>query len=518
MATEYERKRLENIRRNDEMMASLNVHAKASLLSASTKRSRDHSKSLKKQQQKKKESEAPIVKRQSLRTRGLTPDSDGLPHGVSECPKGLPFPQYVSLRVLAPLPLDDGDGSHSQFVDTLSGITRKPNGETSTVTENDDDSFDLGSLCLEPHDVKRVVPERVLVVKFLPCEGVKLVAAGDKDGNVGFWNLDCQNEEEDGGVSLFKPHTYSVTSLVFQQNSFSKKKEKRRKKKVHIFFFFFFFFNSCQVITSSYDGLIRLMDVEKMVFDLVYSRDEYEPIHSLSQRPNDEQSLYFGGGEGMFNVWDLRAGKSVFNWELHKYRIHTVDFNPRNPHLMATSSQDRTACLWDLRTMGAKKPKALATVDHAKAVYSAYFSPSGLSLATTRYILFCFFPSACFNTSLRFCFPCSRDNYVGVLSGANFEDTSMIYHCNNTVRKISSFRGVWGWDDSNIFVGNVAKGIGVNQTKGIDVISTKLKRTVKKLQSPLVKDVISRLHCHPLNVGMLAGSTAGGHVYVWTTK
>ncbi|CAN6971439.1 unnamed protein product [Brassica rapa subsp. trilocularis] len=62
MATAYERKRLKNIRRNDAMMASLNVHAKASLLSASTKRSRDHSKSLKKQQQKKKESEAPIIR------------------------------------------------------------------------------------------------------------------------------------------------------------------------------------------------------------------------------------------------------------------------------------------------------------------------------------------------------------------------------------------------------------------------------------------------------------------------
>ncbi|CDY50365.1 BnaA09g13140D [Brassica napus] len=64
MATAYERKRLENIRRNDAMMASLNIHAKASLLSASTKRSRDHSKSLKKQQ-KKKEPEAPIIKWQS---------------------------------------------------------------------------------------------------------------------------------------------------------------------------------------------------------------------------------------------------------------------------------------------------------------------------------------------------------------------------------------------------------------------------------------------------------------------
>ncbi|XP_056851002.1 uncharacterized protein LOC108835119 [Raphanus sativus] len=223
---------------------------------------------------------------------------------------------YVSLRVLAPLPLDDGEGSHTQLVDTLSGIARKPNGEeTSTVTENEDgDSFDLGSFCLEPCNVKRVVPERVLVVKFLPSDGVKLVAAGDN----------CR---------------------------------------------------SC------------------------------------------------------------------------------------------------------------------------KGCVPAYFSPSGLSLATT-----------------------SRDNYVGVLSGANFEDTSMIYHFSSTVCSISNFRGVWGWDDSHIFVGNVAKGIGGNQTRGIDVISTKLKRTVKKLQSPLLKDVMSRLYCHPLNVGMLAGSTAGGYVYVWTTK
>ncbi|KAF2536285.1 hypothetical protein F2Q68_00022666 [Brassica cretica] len=79
-------------------------------------------------------------------------------------------------------------------------------------------------------NVKRVVPERVLVVEFLPCEGVKLVAVGDKNGNVGFWNLGCQNEEEDGGVSLFKPHTYSVTSLVFQQNSFSKSGDPGKRK------------------------------------------------------------------------------------------------------------------------------------------------------------------------------------------------------------------------------------------------------------------------------------------------
>lgn len=39
--TEYERKRLDNIRRNDEMMAALKVHSKATELStASSKRQR----------------------------------------------------------------------------------------------------------------------------------------------------------------------------------------------------------------------------------------------------------------------------------------------------------------------------------------------------------------------------------------------------------------------------------------------------------------------------------------------
>lgn len=38
--TEYERKRLENIKRNEEMLAALKVHAKASDLSAASKRQR----------------------------------------------------------------------------------------------------------------------------------------------------------------------------------------------------------------------------------------------------------------------------------------------------------------------------------------------------------------------------------------------------------------------------------------------------------------------------------------------
>ncbi|CAH8330150.1 unnamed protein product [Eruca vesicaria subsp. sativa] len=507
MATEYERKRLENIRRNDEMMAALNVRAKASLLSAATKRSRDESKSFKK---KKSKPETPIVMRKSLRTRGLDPDTVGLPDWFSDYPKRMastPPPsaplQKSSARLLAPLPFHkayDGEGSCKKFVETMVNVdvatvkdncssNRRRSSRLSNVKEEHvlsrernlvkDDSpmingylkkevvkgekieFDMEHLSLESHNVARVVPGRIFVVKFMPCENVKLLAAGDKLGNVGFWNLDCGDDENDG-IYMFHPHTSPVSSLVFQQNSFSK------------------------VISSSYDGLIRLMDVEKSVFDLVYSCDD--AIFSLSQRPNDDQSFYFCEGYGMLNVWDIRAGKSSFKWDLHEHRINSIDFNPQNPHVMATSSTDGSACLWDLRSMGSTTPKTLKTVNHSRAVHSAYFSPSGLSLATT-----------------------SVDNHIGILSGVNFEDTSMISHDNTTNRWISTFRGVWGWDDSYIFVAN-------RSSKGVDVISTKLKRTVKELQDPLMKAIPCRLHCHPLNVGVLAGSTAGGQVYVWTPK
>ncbi|XP_010472887.1 PREDICTED: WD repeat-containing protein 76-like [Camelina sativa] len=475
MATEYERKRLENIRRNDEMMAALNVRAKASLLVAPTKSTREDVK---------KSTKPTTVIRESKRTRGLTPDSAGLPFNHKRTHNTRPLHKASSTPMPFDVAYEGEDDSLTQFVDTLLGIISRGTGavkddnespppmvmrsRTSSigVVNNRDEAdlptgFDLESLSLEPHNVARVVPGRVLVAKFLPCLDVKMIAAGGAHGSVGFWNLDCQGDDDDDGIYLFTPHTNVVTSLVFQQNSFYR------------------------VITSSYDGLIRVMDVEKLVFDSVCSRDE--SIYSLSQRPNDEQSLFFSEGNGMFNLWDLRAGKSVFHWELHELRINSVDFNPQNPHIMATSSSDGTACLWDLRSMGAPKPKTLTTVNHSRAVDSAYFSPSGLLLATT-----------------------SCDNNVGILSGRNFEDTSMIYHKNSTLRNICNFRGVWGWDDSCIIIGNMSK--------GIDVISPERKRIAMSLQSPLMKSIPSRINCHPLNVGTLAGSTAGGEVYVWTAN
>ncbi|MBA0868473.1 hypothetical protein Goshw_014242 [Gossypium schwendimanii] len=238
-----------------------------------------------------------------------------------------------------------------------------------------------------------------------------------------------------------------------------------------------------QIYSSGHDGFIRLMDAEKEVFDVVHYCDK--TIHCLSQQPNDLWSLYFSEGRGVLIEWDVRTGKSSGNWMLHEDTINTISFNPQNPNVMATSSTDGTACIWDLRSTRSRKPKTMKTASHGRAVNSAYFSPSGTSLATT-----------------------SLDNNVGIISGFNYEDTSMIYHDNSTGTLNLSFRGIWGWDDSCIFIGNMRK--------GIDVISPVKRTSVMTLQSPQLPAIPWRFDAHPYEVGMLAAATNGSGVCLWT--
>jgi len=138
-----------------------------------------------------------------------------------------------------------------------------------------------------------------------------------------------------------------------------------------------------QIYTSCYDGTVRLMDAEKEIFDLVVDSDEC--IFALSQPTNEANCLYFAEGYGGLTIWDNRIGKRSSHWVLHKRRINTVDFNCENPHIVATSCSDGTACTWDLRYTDGDKLTPLRIFTHDRALQSAYFSPSGSSLAITRY-------------------------------------------------------------------------------------------------------------------------------------
>jgi len=56
----------------------------------------------------------------------------------------------------------------------------------------------------------------------------------------------------------------------------------------------------------------------------------------------------------------------------------------------------------------------------------------------------------------------------------------------------------------------------MSEKKGVDVVSVVQQATVMTLESPLISAIPLKFDAHSYEVGMLAGGTSGGQVYVWT--
>uniref|UniRef100_A0A804LQA7 DROUGHT SENSITIVE 1 n=1 Tax=Zea mays TaxID=4577 RepID=A0A804LQA7_MAIZE len=310
--TEYERRREENIRRNETILAAL--RRKAAELSASFIPTASSPKRPKKQHPLARTT-SPVVLRRSLRTRGIPA----------------------------------GESSACDGANTSLNTPPSPTKPRSTR-----------ELVLRPVDVRKVVPGRILSLRILPLSDRTVVVAGNVHGHIGFWDVDRLVEDEDGdgvdGVFEYFPHRGSVGGIVMHPAMLHK------------------------IYSSSYHGEICLMDVEKENFNTVYLCDY--PIFSLCQAPNSPSSLYFAEGNEL-KLFDERMGKVPTTWSLHDHRINSIDFRPENPYIFATSSTDRTVCIWDIRRMKKKGSESLKVLEYNKSIQSAYFSPSGNMLATT---------------------------------------------------------------------------------------------------------------------------------------
>ena len=162
--------------------------------------------------------------------------------------------------------------SANQFMDTLNNVvseyssgSSRRNASPTTVTHNIE--RDIHALSLdEESNVAKVVPERIYSVACHPSSQHLLVCAGDKLGYVGLWNVDQYNntDREEGtkkgkisstdGVHLFKPHSRPVSTLIWNTSG-------------------------SKLLSSSYDGTVRCLDVEKQVFDEVFATYDDEEVY-----------------------------------------------------------------------------------------------------------------------------------------------------------------------------------------------------------------------------------------------
>ncbi|XP_057523595.1 uncharacterized protein LOC130803496 [Amaranthus tricolor] len=465
--SDYERRRLENIKRNGEMMASLSIHSHLSDLSSLSKRLRREN--VRKYQKRPKVAEGSVVIRRSFRTQGIPPHFDGLPHHYNES-----LVPSINTPNVGPVSMSDvykGECSYQKLVHKFTCHTENdtPLGTSQIQRIKAEKNIDCKSFKLEPQNVARVLSENILAVRFLPSSDLDIVVVGNRKGELGFWDVSQRSEVGDG-IYVYQPHHAAISGISVHPFSLSK------------------------VYTSSYEGLIRSMNIEREEFDLVYSSSSGSALYSISQQPNDANSIYVSEGLGVLNIYDERGRKIVNSWSLHEERINCIDINSANSFIIATSSSDGLACLWDLRKMDVKHGhcKALQTVDLGRTVLSAYFSPSGSCLAMSSV-------------------GCS----INVLSGANFEDlykfrdSSHKEHIHKN-RWSTSPRAVWGWDDEHLFASEMKR--------RIKILSVNRRIAIHTLESFHMSNISHQYDAHPCKVGMLAAATNGGYVYIWTSS
>ncbi|CAN0435548.1 unnamed protein product, partial [Ectocarpus sp. 12 AP-2014] len=280
----------------------------------------------------------PARSRESARVRGKTPE--GLPmedpeEAFNRRRQGFDAQGTAAAAAAAAAsprsPRIEGDVSMEATNGTLDGTVRlrqmmgglvgrydrDGNEEDYELAEPDDALKRLSCLKVEETGVCKVVRERAYSTTWHPSGDKLLLAVGDKVvGNVGLWTVDETDDNDAAhGVFQFKPHTGAVPRMAFDPLDGNK------------------------MLSTSYDGTVRRMDVEKGAFEQVFCNKAGEDaFFTDGHLVAEDRLLLLSDGVGDITAVDLRTTTQVWKREAHEKKVNTVHVHPGNRHLFVTVS------------------------------------------------------------------------------------------------------------------------------------------------------------------------------------
>ncbi|XP_069722731.1 WD repeat-containing protein 76 [Phaenicophaeus curvirostris] len=405
----YERKRLKNLTENAKFFAALKLHETAAKLQQIATKSQSHI--TKRAKPKKVKDET--VRRRSMRLQRIQPSGIPMPE-VPAQPEAEEYPQVPA----GPLPMIPEDQVESSKLteDLLMTWMRISEMKASDTRKHTPDMEryrgNLSRMVLREENIKKVVKSRVSSMAIHPSESVLFVAAGDKLGQLGLWNVDCKSEE---GTHVFVPHNFLVSCMHFSP------------------------FNPAHLLSLSNDTL-RCGDVTRAVFDEVCRGEE--EFSSFAFLEDTASTAVVGHWNGKVTVVDRRTpGMSPeLSADIGFKRTRTVHVHPVNKqYFLAAGSVD--VCIYDVRCLKPTGNKPVSTLKgHTKSVASAYFSPvTGNRVVTV-----------CADDRLRVYDTTSLLPNAAVLS--------TVRHNNNTGRWLTRFQAVWDPKQEDCFVvGSMAR-------------------------------------------------------------
>ncbi|XP_009948217.1 PREDICTED: WD repeat-containing protein 76, partial [Leptosomus discolor] len=349
----YERKRLKNITENAKFFAALKLHESAARLRQIATKRQSHAT----KRAKPRKAEDETVRRRSKRLQRVEPSGVPMPETPAQ-PEAEEYPQVPA----GPLPMipEDQVGNSTSTEDLLTTWMRisemKANGTEKRTPDMTRYQDGLNSMVLSEDNVRKVVKFRVCSMAIHPSESTILVAAGDKSGQIGLWNVvSCQSEE---GARAFLPHSYLVSCMHFSPS------------------------NPAHLLSLSNDSL-RCGDVTRAVFDEICRSEE--SFSSFDFLEENASTAVVGHWDGSVAVVDRRTPgtSSELLADIGFTRTRTVHVHPVNKqYFVAAGSVD--VCVYDVRYLKSKGNKPVSSLrGHTKSVASAYFSPGTGSRVVT---------------------------------------------------------------------------------------------------------------------------------------
>ena len=509
----YEIARHKQIAENQKIMGQLGLKQAANKIrtsaSMNTRKRKPTTKGVKK---KKKPRGPPAPARRSLRVQGKTSTGESLPADFRTIPQNGGTTSRVHERWEADQKLKGdvlvGDGASflkellaSDNNSSRSSSKSKTNSKSNTSSNSVADVAQiLSNLSVdEEHGVRKVTPERIYSLALMPSSASVVVAAGDKKGNVGIWNVGS-SDVDDGVFSM------RITGSCISHLSFSKT-------------------NSSKLLAASYDGSLKVLDAEKGVFsELLHLEDrclyEFDSTEDMS-------TTFLADDEGDVHQIDLRvnARNRVINYfTAHDKKINTLRINPTRPWLLATASLDRSVKLWDIRRMSKSSSsssststssassstcKPIYTLNHELAVSSAVFSPDGTQMLSNG------------------CGPNHVKIYdIQTLLGS-YEASSMkktmpmaqpkekFHHVNKTGRWLTRFKPSFDPKRNGVFVMGC-----MDQPRCIEIFHSPPGpetgvRAIMRLRDDLVNSVQSLNEFH-ISKELIASANSSGRVSIWS--
>lgn len=333
----------------------------------------------------------------------------------------------------------------------------------------------------KPQCVCKVMPSRIYSLAALDSTSTVLFAAGGREGQISLWN--CTSEYNQSKLSngdnealpqvwMLYAHTPSERGSVSSLN-----------------------FLGHKLLSTSYDGAVKLFDpakASKDCFTVVGHALNRELVYSASTTSGDESTVWISCGDGFVQMVDAREASSsntTNRHQLHETKIGTVSVCEK---LLLTASNDRSVGWWDLRKLSPKH--RIAQFETGRAATSAFLHPrtSGLALVT------------------------SYDDTVRLVD-SDGTLISTFEHNNQTGRWITPFRAVWD-PQSGASEGEYSRFAVGNMGRALDLYTATTGHYSKSTFESALLTSQPAVNCfHPRNSGIIASGNASGRIILWTS-